>query len=146
MKKVIASKKWLITYLIILFVLFSIIIAGVVYMIYSIKSHSSSWAYSILVFVYMLPVTGIILFFLNRRACLVWIEGDCIKRKGLFFGFKESIKTDEITDVCVTYNFKEIIIFQAVHSHCTKQIELQYSESHINMIKSFWKGYIREPN
>ena len=148
MKKIVASKKWLITYLIILFILFCIDAAGIALVIYS----ASQWntgllSIGIVVLAYMLPCTGIILFYLNRRACLVWTEGDSIRRKGLLFGYKETIKASEVSGVGITYDHKKIYVIAEngsdSHYHA-KSIELENSTANMELLKSFWKGEIFE--
>lgn len=91
MKKLIASKKWLITYSIILAFLFCLISVGIALII------GGEWvAIGVVILAYMLPVAGVLLFWLNRRACLIWTEDGCLRWKGLLFGFKSGVKGEEI--------------------------------------------------
>ena len=105
MKKSISSTKWLVTYLIILLFLFAFDAAGVALIVYgALTNYREAWVIGIVTLVYMLPITGIILFYLNRRACLIWTEDECLKWRGLLFGFKNSAKRKEIADVGVGKN------------------------------------------
>ncbi len=149
MKKIISSTKWLITYLIILFVLISLDISGIVLTVCSIiNSDSSLLAIGLVVLVYMLPVTGIILFYLNRRACLVWVEDGVLKHKGLLFGYRGNITAEKVYFVSISYGNKKIrIIIDGDNEHHRKRvIELKNNDSNMLLVKSFWKGEIFNPN
>lgn len=149
MKKVISSTKWLITYLIILSVLISLDILGIVLTIYSIfNSEISLLAIGLVDLIYMLPVTGIILFYLNRRACLVWVEDGVLKHKGLLFGYRGNITAEKVYGVSISYGNKKIyiIIDGENENHRKRVIELKNNDSNMLMVKSFWKGEIFNPN
>ena len=96
MKKHIASQKWLITYFVVLLFLACFTAIGIALIMYSVSANSTeTLAVGIVVLVYMLPITGIVLFYLNRRACRIWVEDGCFKWKGLFSGFSGSITPEE---------------------------------------------------
>ena len=100
MKKLIASKKWLITYLVILLFLCCFNAIGIALIIYSVSSNrTDTLAIGIVTLVYMLPITGIILFYLNRRACWIWVEDGLFKWKGLFLGFSGEIRPEDVDDI-----------------------------------------------
>ena len=148
MKKLIASKKWLITYLVILLFLVCFNAIGIALIIYSVSANSTeALTIGIVTLVYMLPITGIILFYLNRRACWIWVEDGCFKWKGLFFGFSGSITPEEVDDV--GSGNRKIYIFVR-HSkgrmHYGKGIfELSNNPANRLLLKSFYSGEIYPP-
>ena len=150
MKKIIASKKWLVTYLVILLFLCCFSVTGIALILYAVGSNRTDiLAIGIVTLGYMLPVTGIILFYLNRRACLIWIEDGCLKRKGLFFGFHASITPEEVFSVDVTYDDKYILVIagRVIASHCfdDKSVKLDNNDRNMDLVRSFWKGEIFIP-
>ena len=149
MKEIIASKKWLVTYLVILLFLCCFSVTGVALILYAVGSNRTDiLAIGIVTLGYMLPVTGIILFYLNRRACLVWVEGGCLKRKGLFFGYKCTVRQEDIYGVGVTYDGKTIRIVATPvprRSHGAEIIEFKNTADNMATVRSFWKGDIFIP-
>ena len=148
MKKLIASKKWLITYLIILAFLSCFIALGIALIIYSaVENSTEALAIGIVTLVYILPVAVIILFYLNRRACLIWVEDGLFKWKGLLFGFSGSIKPEEIADVFS--GNKTIYIYLShpkKHTHFKKGIfELSNTLENRTLLKSFYSGEVYPP-
>lgn len=140
MKKLIASKKWLITYLIILLFLCCFNVIGIALIIYSVDSNSTdALAMGIVTLVYMLPITGIILFYLNRRACWIWVEDGLFKWKGLFLGFSGEITSEDIDSI--ESGGKNISIFvrqpkKAMH-YGKKVFELSNNSVNRTLLKSF---------
>ena len=148
MKKLIASKKWLITYLGILLFLCCFNAIGIALIIYSVSSNrTDTLAIGIVTLVYMLPITGIILFYLNRRACLVWVEDGVLKHKGLLFGYRGNITAEKVYGVSISYGNKKIYINidGENENHRKRVIELKNNDSNMLMVKSFWKGEIFNP-
>lgn len=148
MKKLIASKKWLITYLVILLFLCCFNAIGIALIIYSVSSNRTDvLAIGIVTLVYMLPITGIILFYLNRRACWIWVEGGLFKWKGLFLGFSGEIKTEDVDDI--GSGGKKIYIFvrhPKNRMHYGKGIfELSNNSANRTLLKSFYSGEIYPP-
>ena len=148
MKKLIASKKWLITYLIILLFLCCFNVIGIALIIYSVDSNSTdALAMGIVTLVYMLPITGIILFYLNRRACWIWVYGGLFKWKGLFLGFSGEIRPEDVDDI--GSGGKKIYIFVRQpknRMHYRKGIfELSNNPANRTLLKSFYSGEIYPP-
>ena len=148
MKKLIASKKWLITYLIILLFLCCFNVIGLALIIYSVDSNSTdALAMGIVTLVYMLPITGIILFYLNRRACWIWVEDGLFKWKGLFLGFSGEITPEDIDSI--ESGGKKIYIFvrhPKNRMHYRKGIfELSNNPANRTLLKSFYSGEIYPP-
>lgn len=140
MEKHIVSKKWLITYLIILLFLSFFNAIGIALIIYSSHANSSeALSIGIVTLVYMLPITGIILFWLNRRACWIWIEDGLLKWKGLFYGFSGEIRPVEVANI--GSGGKNIYIFAKHpknHMHYRKEIfELSNITANRLLLKSF---------
>ena len=87
-EKIATSTKWPVTYLIILALLLAVIAAAIWEIVfYAQKNEGSMMLMGVIALVYMLPTEAVVLCSLNRRACWVWAENGCIKRKGLLFGF-----------------------------------------------------------
>ncbi|MBQ8848998.1 MAG: hypothetical protein IJ011_01540 [Clostridia bacterium] len=148
MKKIISSKKWLITYLIILLFLTCFNVGGIALIICSaVASNTQALVIGIVTLVYMLPITGIILFYLNRRACLIWAEDGCIQRKGLLFGFRDSIKPENIDSVGITRDNKKIyvILNQGDYIHANGYLEISNNAHNMALVKSIWTGDIYSP-
>ena len=148
MKKLIASKKWLITYLVILLFLCCFNAIGIALIIYSAGSNrTDTLAIGIATLVYMLPITGIILFYLNRRACWIWVEDGLFKWKGLFCGFSGSITPEEIDDI--GSGKRQIYIFVRCpknRMHYGKGIfEISNNPANLSLLKSFYSGEIYPP-
>ena len=49
-----------------------------------------------------------LLWFLNRAACVVWVEDDMIKRKGLIYGFHKEYSVRAIQTVKIEYVHREV--------------------------------------
>ena len=148
MKRIIASKKWLITYLMILSILVCLDIAGIVICIWvGVESNTAFLSIGAVSLVYLLPVTGIILVCLNRRACLYWVEDGCLKRRGLLCGYADCIRREEVLSVGVTYDGKRVYILTnrpSKRSHSAPTIEFDNSEEGREVLKSFWNGTIND--
>ena len=148
MKKHIASPKWLITYFVVLLFLACFTAIGIALIMYSVSTNSTeALAVGIVVLVYMLPITGIVLFYLNRRACRIWVADGCFKWKGLLFGFSGSITPEEIDSVG---SGTRTIYISAMHSksrmHCRKGIfELSNNPANRTLLKTFYSGEIYPP-
>lgn len=100
MKRIVASTKWLITYLVILAIVLAVMIAAICIIVYYAQKNEGSMALiGGIVLAYMLPIEAIVLCCLNRKACWVWAEEGYIKRKGLLFGFEEKIKFEAIHSI-----------------------------------------------
>ncbi len=143
MKKIIFSTKWLVTYSIILAILICFDIAGITMIVRAInESNTTLLSVGILSLVCMLLATGIILFYLNQRACLIWVEDGCLKRKGLLCGFKAIIKPEEVCGVGITHDNKEIyVIFHSDRNnrHGATIIKFKNNDANMEILKSFCK-------
>ena len=148
MKRIIASKKWLITYLILSSILVCLDIAGMVICIWAgVESNTALLSIGAVSLVYLLPVAGIILVCLNRRACLYWVEDGCLKRRGLLCGYADCIQCEEVLSVGVTYDGKRVYILTnrpLKQSHSAPMIEFDKSEESREILKSFWNGTIND--
>lgn len=148
MKKMIASKKWLTTYLIILIFLSGLSAIGIALIIYSVCSNNTeALAIGIVTLVYMLPTMGIILFYFNRRACWIWVENGCFKWKGLFFGFRGSITPEEIDDIgCAKKQLYISVRCPKNRMHYREGIfELSNTSANRKLLKSFCSAEIYPP-
>ena len=104
-------------------------------------------AVGIVTLVYMLPITGIILFYLNRRACWVWVEDGLFKWKGLFWGFNGEISSEDVDNI--GSGRKKIYIFvrhPKNRMHYGKGIfELSNNPANRTLLKSFYSVEIYPP-
>lgn len=73
----------------------------------------ADWAWNVESVVTFLIVFSIIVYFtvldflfLNRMACIVYLEDGCIKRKGLFFGFRRECETKNVLQVREMYLYR----------------------------------------
>lgn len=148
MKKQIASKRWLITYLIILVVLIAGAISGVGTVVYGINlKNGEALTAGIVILLMMLPTMGLILFWLNRRACFIWIEDGYLKSRGLLFGFKRSIHRKDVEAIGITPNGKKIyVISPTMQQYMQGDILFSNNEENAEALKSFWKADIYPQN
>ena len=148
MKRIIASKKWLITYLVLSSILVCLDIAGIVICIWAgVESNTALLSVGAVLLVYLLPATGIVLVCLNRRACLYWVEDGCLKRRGLLCGYTDCIQCEEVHSVWVTYDGKRVFILiyrPSKRSHSASTIEFDNSEESREILKSFWNGTVND--
>lgn len=144
MKKTIASIRWLVTYLIILVVLTVSLSLSVFTLIYGINMKSlEPLITGIVMLVMEIPISALILFWLNRRACLVWIDGNCLKSRGLLFGFQRSIYRRDVEAIGITPNGKKIyVISPAMQRDMHGDIFLPNTDDNIVTLKNFWKADI----
>lgn len=142
MKKNIASPRWLAIGLVILIFLILADIASIILVVYGTRENRCILqGIALFVLGWMLLATGVVLFLLNRKACWVWLEGGCLKRRGLLFGFRKSISAEEVHAVGLTYGDKEIFVISlGEHPHTAREITLQNNEANMRMIRSFWDG------
>ncbi len=148
MKKQIASKRWLITYLIILVVLIAGAISGVGTVVYGINlKNGEALTAGIVILLMMLPAMGLILFWLNRRACFIWIEDGYLKSKGLLFGFKKNLRRNDVVAIGITPNGKKIyVISPTMQQYMQGDILFPNNEENAEALKSFWKADIYSQN
>ncbi len=86
----------------------------------------------------------------NRLICRVWVEGDCLFRKGLIGGFYKSVKIADIQRVELRHKFKEcdFICFidgsKGAFDRARKDsyICIPHTKSNVAFVKSFWDGDI----
>ena len=139
MKKFIASKKWLITYSIILVFLLCLIFVGIALII-----GGKLVAIGIVILAYMLPIMGAVLFWLNRRACLIWAEDGCLKWKGLLLGFNGGVKGEEICNV-VSGGKTIYICLEAVVHRKRRILEMENTEQCRKLLKTVYSGEVYPP-
>lgn len=144
MKKQIASKRWLITYLIILVVLIAGAISGVGTVVYGINlKNGEALTAGIVILLMMLPTMGLILFWLNRRACFIWIEDGYLKSRGWLFGFKKNLRRNDVVAIGITPNGKKIyVISPTMQQYMQGDILVSNNKSNAEKLKSFWKSDI----
>ena len=105
MKKIISSKSALVlcSFSIVLFFCFSLIPFGFV-----VFGESQEIGAELLLFGVFFGLGCFLLWFLNRAACVVWLEDGMIKRKGLLCGFYKECSVRTIQTVKIKYVHREV--------------------------------------
>ena len=104
-KKIISSKSSLVscTFTILMFFVLSLIPLGL-----AISKKPQEIGAGLLLFVPLFGLGCFLLWFLNRAACVVWIEDGMIKRKGLIRGFYKECSVRSIQAVQIKYVHREV--------------------------------------
>lgn len=105
MKKIISSKSALVlcSFSIILFFIFSMIALGLV-----ILGDRQGKGAGFLLFGILLGFTCFLLWYLNRAACILWVENGMVKCKGLLGGFYKECPVHSIQSVKIQYSKHEV--------------------------------------
>ncbi len=105
MKKIISSRSALVLYSfsIILIWGLSLIPLGLV-----VFGKPQEIGIGLLLFGVLFGLGCFLLWFLNRAACVVWIEDGMIKRKGLIYGFRKECSVRAIQTVQIKYVHREV--------------------------------------
>lgn len=105
MKKIISSKSALVLCLYsgVLFFTFALISLGVV-----VLGEGQEKGIGVLLFCLFLGFACFILWYLNRAACIIWVENDIVKRKGLICGFYKECSVQSIQAVKIQYVQREV--------------------------------------
>ncbi len=105
MKKIISSRSSLVacSFSIILFWGFSLIALGLI-----ISGEPEEIAVGLFLFVCAFGLGCFLLWFLNRAACVVWIEDGMIRRKGLIRGFYKEYSVRSIQAVQIKYVRRDV--------------------------------------
>ena len=105
-----------------------------------------------LIFIFSFSFSCFLVWYLNRAACVVWIEDDFVKRKGLFWGFYKEAPVIAIQSVVVQYVRGEgALIFLVDNSRHqfyrirkNSYISLRKTKKNIAFIRSFWNRGIKK--
>ena len=105
MKKIISCHKYgfiLLSFFSIVFLVFSLI--GLGFEIFGLVEERGAGFFACGIF---LCLFFILLCVFNRFACVVWIENNTVKRKGLIYGFYKEIPVSSIKGVIIQRAFRE---------------------------------------
>ena len=104
-KKIISSRSSLVscTFAVLVFFGLSLISLGL-----AVSKKPQEIGVGLLLFVPLFGLGCFLLWFLNRAACVVWIEDGMIKRKGLIRGFYKECSVRAIQTVQVKYVHREV--------------------------------------
>ena len=105
MKKIVSSKSALVlcSYSIILFFGLSLISLGLLFF-----GTRGEKVIGLLLFVSFCILDFFLLWYLNRAACIVWLEDGMVKRKGLIWGFYKECSIRSIQTVKIKYVHREV--------------------------------------
>ena len=92
------------------------------------------------------------LWFLNRLACVVWIEDDVVKRKGLICGFYKECPIESIGKVKIQYAWREgdfvYLIDSSIHKfdrfRKDSYICFRKNKNNLTFLRTFWSGEIEK--
>lgn len=103
-------------------------------------------------FAVFLLLSCFFLWYLNRAACIIWVEDGIVKRKGLICGFYKECRIDAIQAVSVRYVWRSgdflFLIDTSTHkfNHMRKDSYICFFKTRKNLdfLRTFWKGEIKE--
>jgi hypothetical protein len=92
------------------------------------------------------------LWFLNRSACVVWIEENVVKRKGLICGFYKECPIESIETVKIQHAWHEGDFIYLVDSSIHKfdrlrkdsYISFRKNKNNLTFLRTFWSGEIEK--
>ena len=92
------------------------------------------------------------LWFLNRLACVVWIEDDVVKRKGLICGFYKECPIESIGKVKIQHAWREgnfvYLIDSSIHKfdrlRKDSYISFRKNKNNLTFLRTFWSGEIEK--
>ena len=90
------------------------------------------------------------LWFLNRLACVVWIENNTVKRKGLIYGFYKECAVPSIQSVVIRHAFREgdfvyLVDGSIYRFNRTKKdsyICFCKTKKNLKFLQTFWSGEV----
>ena len=90
--------------------------------------------------------------FLNRLACVVWIEDDVVKRKGLIYGFYKECPIESIGKVKIQHAWREgdfvYLIDSSIHKfdrlRKDSYICFRKNKKNLAFLRTFWSGEIEK--
>ena len=150
MKRIISSSLLaliILSFWCILFFAFSIIAIG-----FEIFDLVEEKGMGYLAFCEFLFLSCFFLWFLNRSACVVWIEDDVVKRKGLICGFYKECSVESIQRVKIQHAWREgdfvYLIDSSIHKfHRFRKdsyICFRKNKRNLAFLRTFWSGAIEK--
>lgn len=96
----------------------------------------------------LLIIAVLLVLFVNRGFCWIYIENGMLKRKGLLFGFRKEVKISDIKKV-VTYKLNYYIIEKNEELEDPLQFQecinfIKHYDDHDEFLNSFWNGAIED--
>lgn len=91
---------------------------------------------------------GSVLWLCNRTSCWIWIENGYIKRRGLWFGFKQSVKINDIQSVkflCVNHGSLFLVDSNRRNFHFLSKksyISFCITKNNLKFLSTFWNGNV----
>ena len=101
-------------------------------------------------FCFFLCLFFLFLWFLNRLACVVWMENNTVKRKGLIYGFYKECSVSSIQSVMIQRAWREGDFIYLVDDSVYKFDRMKRdsyicfckTKKNINFLRTFWSGEI----
>ena len=105
-----------------------------------------------LAFCVFLVLSCFFLWFLNRLACVVWVEEDVVKRKGLICGFYKECPIKSIEKVKIQHAWREgdfiYLVDSSIHKfdRLRKDSYICFKKTQKNLVflRTFWTGKIEK--
>ena len=150
MKRIISSSLLALiipSFMCILFFAFSIIAIG--FEIFDLVEEKGAGYLDFCIF---LVLSCVFLWFLNRSACVVWIEDDVVKRKGLICGFYKECPIVSIGKVKIQHAWREgdfvYLIDSSIHKfdrlRKDSYICFRKNKKNLAFLRTFWSGEIEK--
>ena len=155
MKKIISSRSALFAciYAIIVF-----LVSTIIALFLALAAQGEEKVIGIMMFLFCLSVLCLLLWCINRAACVVWIEDSVVKRKGLMFGFYKECPVRSIRRVKIQYNTHEVGFGTFIYLIDDDAQEFQKflrlrkdsyicfrkTKKNIEFLRTFWQGHIEK--
>lgn len=90
------------------------------------------------------------LWYLNRSACVIWVENGTVKRKGLIWGFYKECPVDSIQMAKIQYAWREgnfiYLVDNSKHqfdrTRTDSYICFRKTKKNLDFLSTFWSGVI----
>lgn len=148
MKKITSSKSALIFLSVVLVVCFCFSLLALWLEVSGLTEEKGAGYLSFVIF--GIVFCPILLWYLNRAACVIWFENGIIKRKGLLWGFYKECSVDSIQRVVVRCAWREgdfIYLVDDSGNHFDRARKNSYicfykTKETLDFVRTFWSGAI----
>ena len=157
MKKIISSKSALILYSVSIPIIFAFAMIGLAFGIFGSVGEN---IFGFLLFAFFIAMLWLMVWTLNRAACIVWVEDGKVKSKGLIWGFYKECPILSIRKVKIEYSLHEAgrraqKFIYLVNDGAEEYkrffrvrkygyISFKKNKKNLEFLKTFWSGPIEE--
>lgn len=150
MKKLVSSKPALIFLSIVIVLTFCFSLLALGLEVSGLTEEKGSGYLSFIIFgIISCPL---LVWYLNRAACVIWFENGIIKRKGLLWGFYKECAVNSIQRVVVRYAWREGDFIYLVDDHGhhfdrtrkNSYICFYKTKETLAFVRTFWSGPIEQ--